>query len=139
MRRDVQILDKALNVEACSQFVEDSAAGGSCIFVGTVRNATQGRNVVRLEFESFIPMAVKEIDKILDLTLSKWRPLSVSVHHRVGKLEIGEAAVIIAVSTPHREAAFNSCKFIIDTLKQTVPIWKKEIFEDGQVWVAAHP
>ncbi|MBT5507576.1 MAG: molybdenum cofactor biosynthesis protein MoaE, partial [Flammeovirgaceae bacterium] len=69
----------------------------------------------------------------------KWGILHVSIHHRVGVLEIGEIPVIIAVSTPHRQAAFEACQYAIDTLKETVPIWKKEIFEDGTVWVSAHP
>ncbi|MFT7605659.1 MAG: molybdopterin synthase catalytic subunit, partial [Saprospiraceae bacterium] len=69
----------------------------------------------------------------------KWKADKIAIHHRVGVLEIKEIAVIIAVSTPHRKAAFEACQYCIDTLKETVPIWKKEIFEDGEVWVAAHP
>ena len=115
------------------------AAGGTVVFVGTVRNQTKGRAVVKLEFEAYEPMAIKEMKKIADAVSNKWSALKVCIHHRVGSLAIGEIAVIIAVSTPHRKAAFDACEYAIDTLKETVPIWKKEVFEDGEVWVAAHP
>ena len=92
-----------------------------------------------MEFESHESMAIKELQKIVDFAKANWVISKVAVSHRVGVVEIGEEAVVIAVSSPHRQAAFEACKYIIDTLKQTVPIWKKEIFEDGDVWVAAHP
>ncbi|MCL4136184.1 UNVERIFIED_CONTAM: hypothetical protein GTU68_015979 [Idotea baltica] len=84
-------------------------------------------------------MAIKEMAKIAEAIMEKWNALAVSIHHRVGSLGIGDIAVIIAVSTPHRDKAFVACQYAIDTLKETVPIWKKEIFIDGEVWVAAHP
>ncbi|MDB5007409.1 MAG: moaE1 [Mucilaginibacter sp.] len=114
-------------------------SGGIDIFIGTVRNATKGKPVIRLEFEAYEPMAIAEIEKIAKQASEKWPVQKVLVHHRTGVLEVGEVPVIIAVSAAHRAAAFDACRFIIDTLKQTVPIWKKEIFEDGEVWVAAHP
>tara|TARA_B110000046_G_scaffold159583_1_gene172191 strand:+ start:1895 stop:2311 length:417 start_codon:yes stop_codon:yes gene_type:complete len=137
--RDIQILDTPLNTQSCHDAVADPAAGGIVVFVGAVRNQTKGRKVVQLVFESYVPMALKEIDKIADTLYQKWGILHVSIHHRIGVLEIGEIPVIIAVSTPHRQAAFTACQYAIDTLKETVPIWKKEIFEDGTVWVSAHP
>lgn len=109
------------------------------MFIGTVRNSTEGKRVVRLEFEAYEPMAVAELEKIISQAMDKWPVQKVLVHHRIGALTIGEVPVIIAVSAAHRAAAFDACRYIIDTLKQTVPIWKKEIFEDGEVWVAAHP
>jgi len=136
---DIQIKETALSVEACTELVVDGAAGGTTVFVGTVRNVTKGKLVLRLEFEAYVPMAVKEMNKIAVAVVKKWGALQVVIHHRVGILEIGEIAVIIAVATPHRKAAFAACEFAIDTLKQTVPIWKKEVFEDGEIWVAAHP
>jgi len=84
-------------------------------------------------------MAIKEMQKIAARAAEKWPVEKMVIHHRVGTLAIGEIAVIIAVATPHRKAAFEACEFAIDTLKETVPIWKKEIFKDGEVWVAAHP
>jgi molybdopterin synthase catalytic subunit len=84
-------------------------------------------------------MAISEMHKIAAQACEKWQIQGIAIHHRVGVLEIGDAAVVIAVSTPHRAEAFEACKWVIDTLKQSVPIWKKEIFEDGEVWAAAHP
>ena len=84
-------------------------------------------------------MAIKELDKIADTIFEKWPVKKLAIHHRVGNLEIGEVAVAIAISCPHRKNAFEACAYAIDTLKETVPIWKKEIFEDGEVWVSAHP
>lgn len=136
---DVQILDQPLSREACLDAVADPAAGGTVVFVGTVRNQTQGQTVQRLEFEAYAPMALKEMRKIAETVAERWGALHVSIHHRVGVLEVGALPVIIAVATPHREAAFAACQYAIDTLKETVPIWKKEHFTDGAVWVAAHP
>ncbi len=136
---DIKIKETTLSEQECHELVADPAAGGTVVFVGTVRNQTKGKKVVRLEFESFVPMAEKEMLKIAEDVEKKWDALHVCIHHRVGVLDIGEIPVIIAVSTPHRKAAFEACEYAIDTLKETVPIWKKEIFEDGEVWVAAHP
>ena len=136
---DIQIKEDPLSEVECTQKVADPAAGGTVIFIGTVRNQTKGKSVVRLEFESYIPMAEKEMHKIAKVVEAKWNALHVCIHHRVGVLDVGEVPVIIAVATPHRKAAFEACEYAIDTLKETVPIWKKEIFEDGEVWVAAHP
>ena len=137
--RDIQILETPLNSQLCHDAVADPAAGGIVVFVGSVRDQTKSRKVVKLEFESYVPMALKEIDKIADTLYQKWDVLHVAIHHRVGVLEVGEIPVIIAVSTPHRKAAFEACQYAIDTLKETVPIWKKEIFENGTIWVSAHP
>jgi len=136
---DIQILDKPLSVTYCTNAVKGPTAGGTAIFVGTVRNQTQGKPVTKLEFESFDLMAIKEMTKIAQTITDKWGALHVSMHHRKGTLFIEEIAVIIAVSTPHRKAAFEACQYAIDTLKDTVPIWKKEFFDDGAVWVSAHP
>lgn len=125
--------------QVCIDFVTNDAAGGIDVFIGTVRNKTKGKDVVRLDFEAYPPMAVSEMRKIAEKACEKWPIQKMAIHHRVGTLNITEIAVIIAVSTPHRKAAFEACQFAIDTLKETVPIWKKEIFEDGEVWVAAHP
>jgi len=114
-------------------------SGGIDVFIGTVRNATKGKKVVRLEFEAYEKMAIAEMEKIAEYAGSKWPIQKLLIHHRTGVLSVGEVPVIISVSAAHRDAAFEACRYIIDTLKQTVPIWKKEIFEDGEVWVAAHP
>jgi molybdopterin synthase catalytic subunit len=104
-----------------------------------VRDITKGKKVVRLEFEAYGPMAYKELEKIAHDVAAKWPVHTLLVHHRTGILNIGDVAVVIVVSAAHRAAAFEACRYAIDTLKQTVPIWKKEVFEDGEEWVAAHP
>ena len=136
---DIQILDRSLSEKICLDFVSHPAAGGIVNFIGTVRNQTQGKEVTKLEFEAYIPMAISEIRKIVVRTAQQWPVQKMAIHHRVGTLGIGEIAVIISVACPHRKAAFEACSFAIDTLKETVPIWKKEFFTDGAVWVAAHP
>ncbi len=113
--------------------------GGIDVFIGTVRDATKGKKVLRLEFEAYERMALKEMQRIADDVLAKWPVSKVVIHHRTGVLQVGEVPVVIAVGAAHRDAAFEACRYAIDTLKQTVPIWKKEFFEDGEVWVAAHP
>jgi molybdopterin synthase catalytic subunit len=131
--------DTPLSIVDCENFVARPDAGGVVVFIGTVRNKTQSKPVVRLEFEAYAPMAIREMEKIAQRALAEFPVLSISIHHRVGVLAIGEVAVVMAVGAAHRGAAFDACEFCIDELKKTVPIWKKEIFEDGEVWVAAHP
>ena len=114
-------------------------SGGIDVFIGTVRDATKDKSVVRLEFEAYEPMALKEMQKIAEQAFEKWPVQKLLIHHRTGALNVGELPVIIAVAAAHRAAAFEACRYVIDTLKETVPIWKKEIFEDGEIWVAAHP
>ena len=139
MLLDIQLLDTPLDTALCETFVSTPDAGGTVLFVGTVRNATQARRVLRLEFEAYSPMAIREMEKIGQQSIVRFGVLRVSIHHRTGVLGIGDLAVVIAISAAHRGAAFAACQFCIDTLKETVPIWKKEVFEDGEVWVAAHP
>ena len=139
MSNQIKISPNPLNIQSCIDWIQSPESGGVDIFIGTVRNQTKGKSVLRLEFEAYEPMALSEIEKILAQATEKWPVQKALVHHRTGVLEVGEIPVIIAVSAAHRAAAFEACRFIIDTLKETVPIWKKEIFEDGEVWVAAHP
>lgn len=136
---NIKIADIPLNIAEGYQLVHSDVAGGQVVFIGTVRNQTQNKKVLKLIFEAYTPMAIKEMDKIAQFIESKWNASNVVIHHREGELLVGEIAVIIAVSTPHRAAAFEACQYAIDTLKETVPIWKKEFFEDGEIWVAAHP
>ncbi len=136
---DIQLIDEKLDAGRCVRFVSAPEAGGINVFIGTVRNHTKGKKVLRLEFEAYEPMAVSEMQKIARRAMEKFDAQRIAIHHRIGSLDIGEIPVVIAVGAAHREAAFRACRFAIDTLKETVPIWKKEIFEDGEVWVAAHP
>jgi molybdopterin synthase catalytic subunit len=136
---DVKISDKALDIQSCIDWVSTPECGGIDVFIGTVRNATKGKAVTRLEFEAYEAMALSEMKKIAEQVLIKWPVQRIAIHHRVGVLAIGEIPVVIAVSAAHRDAAFDACRYAIDTLKQKVPIWKKEVFEDGEVWVGATP
>jgi molybdopterin synthase catalytic subunit len=136
---DIKISNEPLNIRACIDAVMSPESGGIDVFIGTVRNATKGKQVVRLEFEAYEKMAVSELNKIAEEVVKRWPVHKIVIHHRTGVLEVGDVPVIIAVSAAHRAAAFDACRYTIDTLKQTVPIWKKEVFEDGEVWVAAHP
>jgi len=135
----VKISSAALNFQDCYHFVEDATCGGIVTFIGTVRNATKSKTVTLLDFSAYEPMALKEIQKIANTALVKFDIHKIAIHHAVGELKIGDIPVIIAVSSAHRKAAFEACEFAIDTLKETVPIWKKEHFEDGEVWVNSHP
>ncbi len=135
----IEISENTLDVTNCINLVLTSETGGINVFVGSVRNMTNGKKVVRLEFEAYASMALKEMKKIAESIEKQWPVLNIVIHHRTGVLTVGEIPVIIAVSSAHRAAAFSACQFAIDQLKEKVPIWKKEIFEDGEQWVSAHP
>jgi len=139
MKQDIKILDTPLDILSIYNSCTDDGAGAVNIFVGTVRNKTSAKEVVQLEYEAYQSMAVKEIEKLIEQATAQWPILNIVIHHRVGVLHVGEKAVVIAVSTPHRKASFEACEFLIDSLKKTVPIWKKEVFSDGAEWVSATP
>jgi len=139
LNANIQILASPLNIQSSIDWIMSPESGGIDVFIGTVRNQTKGKKVVRLEFEAYEPMAIAEMEKIAKEALEKWPVQKVLIHHRTGVLQIGEVPVVIAVSAAHRAAAFEACRYIIDSLKQTVPIWKKEFFEDGEVWVGSTP
>jgi molybdopterin synthase catalytic subunit len=114
----------------------DPAAGGFCAFEGWVRNHHQGRAVLGLEYEAYVPLAEKEGARILAEAMQRFGILHAACVHRTGRLEIGALAVVVCVSSAHRDAAFEACRFIIDEVKSRVPIWKKEFFADGgEGWV----
>lgn len=138
-RTSIKITSEKLSLQDCTNFVEDDSCGGIVTFVGTVRNSTKNKTVTLLDFSGYEPMALKEMQKIADTILEKFPVHKIAIHHAVGELQIGDIPVIIAVSSAHRKAAFEACEYAIDTLKETVPIWKKEHFEDGEVWVNSHP
>jgi len=138
-KSSILITSKKLNLQDCTNFVEDDSCGGIVTFVGAVRNSTKNKTVTLLDFSAYEPMAIKEMQKIAAIALEKFPIHKIAIHHAVGELQIGDVPVIIAVSSAHRKAAFEACEFAINTLKETVPIWKKEHFEDGEVWVNSHP
>jgi molybdopterin synthase catalytic subunit len=135
----IVLSDQILDIRVVEQWIQVPNAGGIVTFIGTVRNQTKGRAVTGLIFEAYAPMALREMTKIAEDALTHFDILRVAIHHRIGALQVGEVPVLIGVSAAHRAEAFKACAFCIDTLKETVPIWKKELFEDGSVWVAAHP
>ncbi|MDT3403130.1 molybdenum cofactor biosynthesis protein MoaE [Mucilaginibacter terrae] len=114
-------------------------AGAVNLFVGTVRNQTKGKEVLRLDFEAYDAMALRQMEHVASLAMQKWPLAKVAVIHAVGAKEPGTPVVVVGVSSAHRDASFEACRFLIDELKKTVPIWKKEYFEDNSVWVNAHP
>jgi molybdopterin synthase catalytic subunit len=129
------VTESSIDTEALLAFVGDPAAGGATLFVGTTRNENEGRVVERLEYEAYEAMAVEEMRRIGDEIARRWRIVAVSMVHRVGVVAVGQVSVAVAVSAAHREEAFAACRFGIDTLKATVPIWKKEYYEGGELWV----
>ncbi len=139
MNIDIKISAEPLQIQSSIDWVISPETGGINVFIGTVRNTTKERKVIRLEFEAYEQMALEEMKKIAEDVLKKWAVQKILIHHRTGILQLGEVPVVIAVAAAHRDAAFDACRYTINTLKQTIPIWKKEVFEDGEVWVAAHP
>ena len=135
----IKITSEKLSLEECYEFVTDESCGGIVAFVGTVRDRTQSKEVTQLDFSTYKPMAIKEMQQIAEIAIKKFAIKKIAIHHAEGMLQIGDIPVIITVGAPHRKAAFEACEFAIDTLKETVPIWKKEHFSDGEVWVNAHP
>lgn len=135
----IQITANKLNLQDCYDFVQDPSCGGIAVFVGTVRDNTQDKLVTQLDFSTYKPMAIKEMENIANSALERFAIKKIAIHHAEGILQLGEIPVIIACSAAHRDAAFKACQFAIDSLKKTVPIWKKEHFEDGAIWVNAHP
>ena len=131
-----RVVGEPLSPDALAAEVDDPGAGGIVIFSGVVRNETGGRPVKFLEYEAHAPMAEAKMREIGETVRARWAGVRrVALLHRIGRLEIGESSVLIAVSAAHRQDAFEACQYAIDTLKRTVPVWKKEHFEDGEVWV----
>jgi len=114
-------------------------AGGVVHFVGAVRDRARGRAIRHLEYEAYPEMALREMERIADQAAQRWPGTRVAIAHRIGHLEIGDVAVVVVAAAPHRAEAFEACRHAIDTLKQTVPIWKKEVAVDGEYWVDEHP
>jgi MoaE-MoaD fusion protein len=130
----VSLHDSTLPSDEVIARVEGPDKGGLVVFTGVVRNHHDGRAVLHLEYEGFEPMALSEMSRICDAIRLRWPGVETAMGHRLGRLEIGDAAVTIACASGHRAEAFEACRFAIDTLKETVPIFKKEFYEDGSVW-----
>jgi molybdopterin synthase catalytic subunit len=135
----INITENPIEIKKVIDAVAALGAGGVNVFIGNVRGTANGKTVRWLEYEAYEGMAVAEIKKILDAATLRWGLLGCAVSHRVGTLKPGETAVVIAVSAPHRKESFEACEYIIDQVKVKVPIWKKEVFENGEEWVEARP
>jgi molybdopterin synthase catalytic subunit len=124
-----------LALDAVVRAVDGPGAGAVATFLGLVRDHNQGRKVLYLDYEAYAPLAEKALALIVDEAQARWAGARMAIHHRTGKLDIGEASVVIAVATPHRADAFAACRYAIERIKQIVPIWKHEHFEGGEVWI----
>src|SRR4249920_3303841 len=133
----IKITEKPIDVQKVIETASSLGAGAINVFIGTVRNTAHDKNVVWLQYEAYESMAVAETRKIIDEAANRWGLMGWAVSHRIGTLKPGEVAVVVAVSTRHRKESFEACQFIIDKLKENVPIFKKEVFEDGEEWVEA--
>jgi molybdopterin synthase catalytic subunit/molybdopterin converting factor small subunit len=130
-----RVTEEPLSLDAAVAEVADERAGAVATFTGTVRRQSRGREVTNLEYEAYAEMAEDVMAKLARELEERHELCAVAIHHRVGRLEVGEASVVIAVSAPHRQAALSACKEAIDTLKETVPLWKKEVYEGGEEWI----
>ena len=127
--------EEPLSIEAAVAEVEDESAGAVATFTGTVRRESRGRRVHYLEYEAYAEMAETVMAALATVLKARYDLHEIAIHHRVGRVEIGEASVVIAVSAPHRADALAACKDAIDALKETVPLWKKEVYEGGEEWI----
>ena len=133
----IRITDKLIDPESVTNTVRSDSNGAVITFLGTTRDTTAGRTVKYLEYEAYRPMADQTLEQIVVEIKGKWSILDVAVAHRLGRLEIGDISLVVAVSAPHRGDAFLACQYSVDRIKQIVPIWKKEMFEDGEIWVGS--
>ena len=130
-----RLTEDPLDLAAAVREVETDAAGAVATFVGTVRRESRGRVVLHLDYEAYEGMAEQVMAQIADELQERYELCAIAIHHRVGRVEIGEPSVVVAVSAPHRGHALAACKDAIDTLKETVPLWKKEVYEGGEEWI----
>ena len=130
-----EITTLPLDVGAIARRVVPASCGAIVTLDGFVRQFTKGRETEHLVYEAYEPMALKEMKKLIDLAYGLFEIENVGIVHRLGRLEIGETSVVITVAAPHRRAAFEACEWLIKELKRTVPIWKKEVYADGEIWI----
>ncbi len=133
----IQITHDALEPDRITAQVRRDTNGAVLTFLGTTRSVTRGRRVLHLEYEAYRPMADNKLAEIADEMRQRWDVQDIAISHRLGRLEIGDISLVVAVASPHRERAFAACQHAVDRIKQIVPIWKKEYFEGGEVWVGS--
>ncbi len=130
-----EITDQPLDIGDISRRVVPAECGATVTLDGYVRRFTNGRETEYLVYEAYEPMALKEMEKLVSRAQEAFDVSNIGIVHRIGKLEIGETSVVISVASPHRRAAFEACEWLIKELKRTVPIWKKEVYSDGEIWI----
>jgi molybdopterin synthase catalytic subunit len=130
-----KVTDKAIDLQELVDYVRDPEAGAIATFIGTTRNNNEGRKVIALDYEAYPEMAEQELRRIGEEAAKRWQICKMAIVHRIGPVQLTEASVVIVVSSAHREAAFAASRFAIEEIKRTVPIWKKEVFEGGEVWI----
>jgi molybdopterin synthase catalytic subunit len=130
-----RVTNKPLVLQELIEFVTDPEAGAITTFIGTTRNNNDGRKVIALDYEAYAEMAEKELVRVGEEAKKKWPICRMAIVHRLGPVQITEPSVMIAVSAAHRDATFAACRFAIEEIKRTVPIWKKEVYEGGEVWI----
>lgn len=133
------IVREPIDIREIKESLEDPEDGAALLFEGVVRNNTRGRRTLYLDYEAYESMALSEMEKLAQAALERFKVRDVALVHRLGRLQIGETSVLVGVASAHRAAAFEACRWLIDTLKKTVPIWKKEYFVDGAVWADGEP
>lgn len=138
-RERASIVRDAIDAQGILQKIKRGEDGAAVMFEGVVRNQTRGRRTLYLDYEAYEEMALQQMEELATGALKQFQIRDVALVHRLGRLEIGETSVLIVVASAHRAAAFDACRWLIDTLKRTVPIWKKEYFEDGVVWAEGEP
>ena len=135
----VELVEGEVDVNTLLRRVRHPQAGAVVLFLGMVRDTDRGQHVKFLEYEAYQPMAMKEMRRVAEEAQRRWPLLGIAMVHRLGHLEVGEISIAIAVSSGHRKDAFDAGRFAIDTLKQTVPIWKKEVWDAGEAWIGSEP
>lgn len=135
----IEITDKPIDVQKIIDAASSHQAGAVNVFIGTVRDNANTKKVLRLEYEAYHAMAIAEIKNIVQQAARQWPIVGHAVSHRVGTVAPGDVAVVVAIASPHRKESFAACQFTIDTLKAHVPIWKKEVYEDGAEWISPTP
>jgi len=137
--RRASIIREVIDAQQTVSELKRGDDGAALVFEGVVRNQTRGRKTLYLDYEAYAEMALEQMELLAEQALQRFQIRDLAIVHRLGRLEIGETSVLIAVASAHRAAAFDACRWVIDTLKRTVPIWKKEYFEDGAVWADGEP
>ena len=131
----IEITDKPIDPQPVTASVRRDSNGAVVTFLGTTRRTSMGKTVLYLEYEAYAPLALRKLREIAGEVARTWPIQDVSIVHRMGRLEIEDISLVVAIASPHRKEAFAACGYVVDRIKETVPIWKKEVFSDGEMWV----